>query len=542
MSTDRKEEDRFNESDWESELYIPEDVPQQNDVLACGIFACAFLERIFMGGGVTSAADFRFTMEDSIAYRRRLALVFLRNGIVAPNETFPPYTLTEPSAPFQLEPIDSTTSSSPLTSQTPSLPASSVDRLITAGKPKTEALATINEEAETEDDDNANFPFDATLDDIAVVENPNGCLTEACIDGWTAVLRRSSRIASNTCVANAGLLSSIMHNSDGFDAELGEFYDDGTDVFTLDRFIIPVRAGKDNQHWAVLCLDMRSKRVDYYDSLESCKGWRRSVFEVVIIWLKQYWDSMKQFSKGQFDEEEWSAMGLRCHDDTPDQDPVNHWNGGVYVCAFIEVLATSDRTPTASQGFKMTPRDIATYRLKLADSLRQTHESCATQITNLDSQATKCNPETPKISYQPPSSPSQPRSSPSLFVKPCNSPSSPPSQPTFIQPRNLLPDKSPTLAPLVIPDLPAKKRRRSDASLKQHTCSHPFERRARTVSAGSSKKPIQRLRIASAESRIAALDDGQAGLLISRSGRERKLTEKAGRLVDQAGSWLLENV
>ncbi|KAG8917180.1 SUMO1 sentrin specific peptidase 1 [Tulasnella sp. 418] len=62
----------FSEQGWPEEIRHPVGVPQQSDYCQCGVFVCAFIERLLSGEEPTKSSGFSFTLSDSLTYRVRM--------------------------------------------------------------------------------------------------------------------------------------------------------------------------------------------------------------------------------------------------------------------------------------------------------------------------------------------------------------------------------------------------------------------------------------------------------------------------------------
>ncbi|KAF8321708.1 cysteine proteinase [Clavulina sp. PMI_390] len=108
------------------------------------------------------------------------------------------------------------------------------------------------------------------------------------------------------------------------------------DVFAKDAVLIPINLG--NAHWTFACVNMRLKRIEYYDSLGHC---RNSVYGALRHWL----DSEHRDKKGSpFDFDGWEDYWS---DEIPTQN--NASDCGVFTCQFME--GTSRGEDVASFGF-----------------------------------------------------------------------------------------------------------------------------------------------------------------------------------------------
>lgn len=103
------------------------------------------------------------------------------------------------------------------------------------------------------------------------------------------------------------------------------------DVFTKDKLIFPVNLG--NSHWVAGCVDMRHRRIEYYDSMHTpnphfflhMRGWLSTEHEV------------KRGSPLDFDALGWTHYTNPCF---PYQD--NGYDCGVFAIAAMEQLSRRD--------------------------------------------------------------------------------------------------------------------------------------------------------------------------------------------------------
>jgi len=97
------------------------------------------------------------------------------------------------------------------------------------------------------------------------------------------------------------------------------------DVFSLDRIIIPVHEGV---HWTVALVDLVSKTIKYYDSLNmENSGCTTSL----LRWIKDEWEDKK---KSSYDTSDWKTEFVK---NVPQQG--NGIDCGVFMCMFIYHLA-----------------------------------------------------------------------------------------------------------------------------------------------------------------------------------------------------------
>ncbi|KAF9520526.1 hypothetical protein BS47DRAFT_1370365 [Hydnum rufescens UP504] len=101
------------------------------------------------------------------------------------------------------------------------------------------------------------------------------------------------------------------------------------DIFSKDVILIPINLG--NSHWTCACINVRRKRIEYYDSL----GTRR---EVVYQRLREYLqrESLDK-KKIDFEFEDWEDYFSEA---TPQQE--NAYDCGVFVCQFMEAISRGE--------------------------------------------------------------------------------------------------------------------------------------------------------------------------------------------------------
>ena len=112
-------------------------------------------------------------------------------------------------------------------------------------------------------------------------------------------------------------------------------------IFEKDLVLFPINVG--NAHWVAGAIDMRNKRVDYFDSLGTAGPGKDEVFDVSLLivradfkivmkYLASEWKDKQH--PGEFDESEWT---LRVDSSAPRQD--NGVDCGVFSCQTLEAVS-----------------------------------------------------------------------------------------------------------------------------------------------------------------------------------------------------------
>ncbi|KAG8940215.1 hypothetical protein FRC03_005661 [Tulasnella sp. 419] len=236
---------------------------------------------------------------------------------------------------------------------------------------------------------------------------------------------------------------------------------------------------------------------------------------------------------------------MRLYDDIPEQK--DSWSCGVYTCAFIQVLAQGGQ-PIGSEGFTFTAADAADYR----SQMMQAHLNDKSSVTTDEVVIL----QTPAITYEPPSSPSPASATPTPQspVSPCPEPvmltpesmvsraEVPQKRPAVSGEDDLLPSKRPLLDVAPSPQTPSLPSGTPSVvqNKRQRTASHESQMSS-TNTRITSMLQTKRQRTASHESQMSNANSNQSNIS-TRSGRQRKLTEKAESLVDGDGNWIEGNV
>eukprot|EP00397_Hematodinium_sp_SG-2012_P055693 GEMP01068160.1.p1 GENE.GEMP01068160.1~~GEMP01068160.1.p1 ORF type:complete len:334 (+),score=46.19 GEMP01068160.1:196-1197(+) len=120
------------------------------------------------------------------------------------------------------------------------------------------------------------------------------------------------------------------------------------DIFDLDLIIVPVNINE--MHWTLGCIDMRAKKVRFYDSLGTPSN---STFADFMI---RYVKDEHKDKKGSAlsDADEWEAEDVI---DNPQQD--NGYDCGVFLCKYAECLVNDI-------SFNFSQSDIENCRYSMA--------------------------------------------------------------------------------------------------------------------------------------------------------------------------------
>jgi len=121
------------------------------------------------------------------------------------------------------------------------------------------------------------------------------------------------------------------------------------DIFTKDIILIPVNLG--NQHWTCAAINMKKKRIEYYDSM----GSRRAK---VYMLLRDYLNKEHMTKKSKpFDFTGWEDFFD--NENVPQQE--NGWDCGVFTCMFMEGLSRGEEV----EDFVFEQRNMPYLRQRL---------------------------------------------------------------------------------------------------------------------------------------------------------------------------------
>lgn len=124
------------------------------------------------------------------------------------------------------------------------------------------------------------------------------------------------------------------------------------DIFSKEKLFIPVFVEEEN-HWCLIVVNFPKKTIEYYDSLKT----------QYFICLKQIlkflmWEHMVKKGK-HLKAEVWSLhISRKC----PQQN--NLWDGGFYVCKFVEWLSKN-------QSIKLGHFNMSKYKKHLLNEIKQ---------------------------------------------------------------------------------------------------------------------------------------------------------------------------
>ncbi|KDQ12790.1 hypothetical protein BOTBODRAFT_112325, partial [Botryobasidium botryosum FD-172 SS1] len=120
------------------------------------------------------------------------------------------------------------------------------------------------------------------------------------------------------------------------------------DIFKKDILLVPVNLG--NAHWTCAAINMRLKRVEYYDSMMSR---REKVFQV----LREYLDlEHRDKKKAPFNFEGWID---HMPEATPRQE--NGFDCGVFLCQFMEAISRGEE----AEEFAFEQGDMGYLRMRM---------------------------------------------------------------------------------------------------------------------------------------------------------------------------------
>ena len=139
------------------------------------------------------------------------------------------------------------------------------------------------------------------------------------------------------------------------------------DIFSLDKILIPIHLG---YHWALAVVNIRLKRIEFYDSMCKSRG-RRQEQKYLQKWLEdEYQDKKKRTLP--WEEDDWKIM--QSYADVPQQ--TNEVDCGVFVLQYANYLARREADETVGICFPFTQKDIPCVRRKLAlDLVRNSDKS-----------------------------------------------------------------------------------------------------------------------------------------------------------------------
>ncbi|KAK7694384.1 hypothetical protein QCA50_001570 [Cerrena zonata] len=101
------------------------------------------------------------------------------------------------------------------------------------------------------------------------------------------------------------------------------------DIFSKDVILIPINHG--NAHWTAATINFRKKRIEFYDSMGTCRDY-------VYQHLRDYLNSEHQDKKKKpFDFTGWENYWM---DEIPQQE--NGYDCGVFTCQFLESLSRGE--------------------------------------------------------------------------------------------------------------------------------------------------------------------------------------------------------
>ena len=101
------------------------------------------------------------------------------------------------------------------------------------------------------------------------------------------------------------------------------------DLFSKDLVMFPINIG--NMHWTAGIIDLKNKRVEYFDSMGT-GGREEEVFDVVMDYLSAEWKDKGH--PGEFPTSEWT---VRIDETAPKQD--NGSDCGVFSCQTLEAAS-----------------------------------------------------------------------------------------------------------------------------------------------------------------------------------------------------------
>ncbi|WVW81658.1 hypothetical protein I302_103653 [Kwoniella bestiolae CBS 10118] len=122
------------------------------------------------------------------------------------------------------------------------------------------------------------------------------------------------------------------------------------DLFSKDLVIFPVNIG--NMHWTACAINLKEKRIEYYDSMGDFGAHRNGIFRRVRGYLN---DEHKERKKTPFDFEGWTE---EFNDNTPQQD--NGSDCGVFSCQTLEMITRG--RDLKNQPFEFTSENMPFFR------------------------------------------------------------------------------------------------------------------------------------------------------------------------------------
>jgi Ulp1 family protease len=131
-------------------------------------------------------------------------------------------------------------------------------------------------------------------------------------------------------------------------------------IFKLDKLFFPVNV-KDN-HWFLICVYMREKRIQVFDSLPDKCG-RASYIKTVRDYLCHEHSIVRPKCDPVFNEREWESMPCFPNDQSVPRQRTGKNNCGVYTCLFMDFLMVN--LPLCT----LKDRDESFYRMWLCDSI-----------------------------------------------------------------------------------------------------------------------------------------------------------------------------
>ncbi|VVC25183.1 Hypothetical protein CINCED_3A000641 [Cinara cedri] len=99
------------------------------------------------------------------------------------------------------------------------------------------------------------------------------------------------------------------------------------DIFAKKKLFIPIHIREDN-HWVLVYVDFENKTINYYDSIGN-SGY--DFMKVIVSYLRLEGVHKKNM---HFCFDKWRLRNVK---DCPQQQ--NHWDCGVFLCAFAEHLS-----------------------------------------------------------------------------------------------------------------------------------------------------------------------------------------------------------
>ncbi|KAF8343928.1 uncharacterized protein EI90DRAFT_2900825, partial [Cantharellus anzutake] len=126
------------------------------------------------------------------------------------------------------------------------------------------------------------------------------------------------------------------------------------DIFAKDALLIPINLG--NSHWTFACINLRRKRIEYFDSLGRC---RSSVYEILRDYLDKEHIDKKKIG--------FSFDGWRDYfsTDTPQQE--NAFDCGVFMCQFMEAASRGEEV----EDFAFRQENMPYLRRRMLWEIRQ---------------------------------------------------------------------------------------------------------------------------------------------------------------------------